>query len=125
MAMPALEALQIVNCKLSCLPPGLTNSKRHALRQLYLFDLTKLTSVENLPSVVKLVVSDCPKLERISGLTCLHKITILRCPNVEVLEGATSLDSMELEDDTMEALPGYLSCVNPRFLKLTCCKELY
>jgi DICT domain-containing protein len=90
-----------------------------------LFDLTKLTSVENLPSVVKLVVSDCPKLERISGLTCLHKITILRCPNVEVLEGATSLDSMELEDDTMEALPGYLSCVNPRFLKLTCCKELY
>jgi hypothetical protein len=41
------------------------------------------------------------------------------------MEGAPSDDSMELKDRTMEKLPGYLSCVNPRFLQLTCNKELY
>ena len=56
MAMPALEELAINNCKLSCLPRGLANSKRHALRQLYLYELTNLTSVDNFPSVVDLDV---------------------------------------------------------------------
>ncbi|RCV38602.1 hypothetical protein SETIT_8G155900v2 [Setaria italica] len=125
MAIPGLKSLKIDNCKLSCLPPGLANSRRDALRQLFLHELTNLTSVDNFSSVVELDVFDCPKLMRISGLSRLHKIRIFRCPNVEVLEGVPSLDSMELKDATMEALPGYLRGLNPRYLKLTCSRKLY
>jgi hypothetical protein len=124
MAMPSLEGLEIENCKLSCLPPGLASMKRHALRTLYLYELSNLIAVENFHSVVELEMFDCPKLWRISGLSNLHKICIVRCPKLEVLDGVPALDSLELEDGTMEALPGYLPCVNPRFLELTCSKEL-
>ncbi|CAO2149535.1 unnamed protein product [Urochloa humidicola] len=123
--MPALKTLGIQQCKLSNLPPGLANSKREALRELKLYQLSNLTSVENFASVVELDVFDCPKLERINGLSSLQKIRIVRCPNVGVLDGVLSLDSMELEDGSMETLPGYLRDVNPRYLKLKCCKKLY
>jgi len=125
MAMPCLETLYIENCKLSCLPPGLANSNRHALRELNLYEITNLASVENFPSVVELDVFDCPELNRISGLSRVHKIRIQRCPNMEVLEGVPALDSLVLKDATMEALPGYLLGVNPRYIKLNCSKKLY
>jgi len=54
----------------------------------------------------------------------LQKIRISHCPNVEVL-GVSSLDSMEMEDGTMETIPQYLTTVTPRYLKLTCSKRLY
>ncbi|CAL4980117.1 unnamed protein product [Urochloa decumbens] len=123
--MPALKELVIRNCKLSFLPPGLANSKREALRKLNLYGLSNLTSVENFPSVVQLHTLVCPNLKRINGLSRLQTIRISRCPNVVVLEGVPSVDSMDLEDDTMETLPGYLRDVNPRYLKLKCCKKLY
>ncbi|KAF8647790.1 hypothetical protein HU200_065205 [Digitaria exilis] len=125
MAMPVLEGLLVKNCKLSSLPRGLPNSNRHALRTLCLYGLTNLTCVENFPSVVQLDVFDCPELKRINRLSRLHKIRILGCPNVEVLEGVPSLDSLELEDTTMKAIPGYLRNVYPRYLDLTCNKKLY
>jgi len=125
MAMPALKELIISKCKLSCLPPGLASSRRHALRELCLYTLCNLTSVENFPSVVKLDVFDCPMLTRISGLSKLQNIRIVRCPIVEVLEGVSSLDSMVMEDGTMETVPEYVTTVRPRYLKLTCSKELY
>jgi hypothetical protein len=124
-AMPYLERLDIRNCKLRCLPPGLANSKRHALRELYLYKITNLASVENFPSVMELDVFYCPELKRINDLFMLHKIRIVRCPNVEVLEGVPALDSLVLQDATMEALPGYLPGVNPRYLKLGCSKKLW
>jgi hypothetical protein len=123
-AMPCLEKLTIRNCKLSCLPPGLTSIKRHALRQLNLYNLTNLIYVENFPSVVKLDVFRCPKLKRISGLSRLHKIRIVRCPKLEVLEGVPSLDSLVLEDATMEALPEYLQAVHPRYIEVDCSKKM-
>jgi hypothetical protein len=123
-AMPCLEKLTIDKCKLSHLPPGLASMKRHALRELNLYDLTNLTYVENFPSVVELDVFDCPELRRISGLSRLHKIRIVRCPKLEVLEGVPSLDSLVLQDTTLEAVPGYLQGVNPRYLKLKCSKKL-
>ncbi|KAL6654503.1 hypothetical protein ACP70R_007968 [Stipagrostis hirtigluma subsp. patula] len=124
-AMPALETLYIRNCKLSRLPPGLANSKRHALRELYLYEIANLTSVENFPSVVDLHVRDCPELKRISDLSRLQKTMIIRCPNVEVLEGVPVLDSLYLEDTAMETLPGYLQGVSPRYLELVCGKNFY
>jgi Leucine-rich repeat (LRR) protein len=125
MAMPSLEGLGIDNCKLSRLPPGLANNRRRALRRLNLYELSNLTAVENFPSLVELDVFDCPELRRISGLSRLHKIRVICCPKLEVLDGVPALDSLELEDGTMEALPGYLTCVSPRFLKLRCSKEVY
>ncbi|CAD6342501.1 unnamed protein product [Miscanthus lutarioriparius] len=123
-AMPCLEKLQIDNCKLSCLPPGLASSKRHALRELNLYELTNLTHVENFPSVVELDVFDCPELKRINGLPMLQKIRIVRCTKLEVLEGVPALDSLRLEDATMDTLPEYLRAVNPRYLELGCNLEL-
>jgi hypothetical protein len=124
MAMPCLEKLSIKNCKLSSLPQGLANIKRHALKRLNLYDLTILTSVENFPSVVELDVFRCPELRRISGLSRLHKIRIVRCPKLEVLEGVPSLDSLVLEDATMEALPEYLQAVHPRYIEVDCSKKM-
>ncbi|CAD6255575.1 unnamed protein product [Miscanthus lutarioriparius] len=124
-AMPCLETLQINNCKLSCLPPGLASSKRHNLRKLNLYELSNLTHVENIPSVVKLDVFDCPELKRISGLAMLQKIRITCCPNLEVLEGVPALDSLRLEDATMDTLPEYLRAVHPRYLELYCNKKLH
>jgi hypothetical protein len=103
----------------------LASSRRHALRELCLYKLSNLTPVENFPSAVKLDVFDCPKLTRISGLFLLQKIRIVRCPVVELLEGVPLLDSMVMEDATMETLPEYLTTVTPRYLKLTCSKKLY
>jgi len=125
MAMPALRVLQIDNCKLRYLPPGLSSSKRLGLRQLNLYELSNLTSVENFPSVVEVDVFDCPKLTRISSLSKLQKIRIVRCPIVVLLEGVPLLDNMVMEDTTMETLPEYLTTVTPRYLKLTCSKKLY
>nr|CAB3492296.1 unnamed protein product [Digitaria exilis]CAB3492324.1 unnamed protein product [Digitaria exilis]CAB3502787.1 unnamed protein product [Digitaria exilis] len=65
------------------------------------------------------------RLKRISGLPRLSKIRIVRCPNVVVLEGVPSLNSLVLEDVTMESLPGYLRDVTPRYLKLDCNMKLY
>jgi len=125
-AMPCLERLLIIdNCKLSCLPPGLASSKRHALRELYLYELSNLTHVENFPSVVDLDVFDCPELKRISGLAMLQKIRITRCTKLEVLEGVPALDSLRLEDATMDTLPEYLRPVHPRYLELYCNKKLH
>ncbi|WVZ48867.1 hypothetical protein U9M48_000263 [Paspalum notatum var. saurae] len=125
MAMPCLEVLKIDNSKLSFLPPRLANSNRHALIVLLLYELTNLAVVENFPWVVKLDVFDCPELKTISGLSRLQKIRLVRCPNLLVLEGVPALDSMVLSDGRMEALPNYLSDVNPRYLKLKCSKKLH
>ena len=89
-----------------------------------LYKLSNLTYIENFPSVVELEVFNCPELKRISDLSKLQKIRISHCPNVEVL-GVSSLDSMEMEDGTMETVPEYVTTVRPRYLKLTCSKELY
>ena len=124
MAMPALKELIIDSCKLTCLPPGLASSRRHALREVRLYMLSNLTYIENFPSVVELEVFNCPELKRISDLSKLQKIRISHCPNVEVL-GVSSPDSMEMEDGTMETIPQYLTTVTPRYLKLTCSKRLY
>ncbi|XP_066342328.1 disease resistance protein L6-like [Miscanthus floridulus] len=118
-AMPCLERLQIKNCKLSCLPPGLASSKRHNLRELNLYELTNLTHVENIPSVVKLDVFDCPELKRINGLSRLQKMRITCCPKLEVLESVPALDSLRLEDATMDTLPEYLRAVHPRYLLIS------
>lgn len=123
-AMPDLEKLTVKNCKLSCLPPGLASSQRHALRTLNIYGLSRLTYVENFPSVVKLDVFGCHELKRISGFSRLQKIRIVRCPNLELLEGVPALDSLHLEDTDMETLPKYLPDVNPRYLWLRCSKEL-
>ncbi|XP_066340548.1 putative disease resistance RPP13-like protein 1 isoform X2 [Miscanthus floridulus] len=124
-AMPALKGLTIANCKLRCLPPGLASSRRHALRELYLYKLSNLTYIENFPSVVELRVFDCPKLRRISDISKLQKIRISHCRNLEELKGVPSLDSMEMRDGTMKMIPQYLTTVTPRYLKLTCSKRLY
>jgi Leucine-rich repeat (LRR) protein len=125
MAMPCLEEITIYNCKLSYLPPGLASVKRHALRELNLYDLTNLKSVENFSSVVELDLLYCPELKRISMLYRLNKIRIVHCPKLEVLEGVPVLDSLTLYDGTMETLPSYLTGVSPRYLSLSCNKKLY
>ena len=125
-AMPCLERLQIENCKLSRLPAGLASTKRHTLRELWLYELSNLTHVENIPSVVELDLFDCPELKKITALDSrLQKIRIVRCTKLEVLEGVTALDSLVLTDATMETLPGYLRAVSPRYLEFKCNKKLY
>ena len=48
----------------------------------------------------------------------MQKIRIVRCTKLKVLEGVPALDSLELEDTTMDTLPEYLQAVNPRYLEV-------
>ncbi|KAF8699056.1 hypothetical protein HU200_034747 [Digitaria exilis] len=114
--LPSLKGLEINDA------PGI---KSVGSEKLFLYQLTNLACVENFPSVLELDVFDCSELKRISGLPRLSKIRIVRCPNVVVLEGVPSLNSLVLEDVTMESLPGYLRDVTPRYLKLDCNMKLY
>ena len=124
--MSCLEKLQIDNCKLSCLPADLASSKRHTLRELWLYELSNLTHVENIPSVVELDLFDCPELKKITALDSrLQKIRIVRCTKLEVLEGVPALDSLRLEDATMDTLPEHLRAVHPRYLEFYCNKKLH
>uniref|UniRef100_A0ACD5X9T7 Uncharacterized protein n=1 Tax=Avena sativa TaxID=4498 RepID=A0ACD5X9T7_AVESA len=102
MAMPALEELRIMSCKLSRLPQGLASHNRCNLRILNLMDLSILEFVENFPSVVEFDVLYCPKLKKISGFSKLRKISIDGCPKLELLEGFPVLRSMVLDDEPWE-----------------------
>jgi hypothetical protein len=102
MAMPALEHLRIISCRLTHLPLGLSIHNRYNLRVLYLEDLTILASVENFPSVVTFDVLCCPKLKKIGGFSKLRKIFIDGCPKLKLLEGVPVLSTMVLDDETWE-----------------------
>nr|CAB3492297.1 unnamed protein product [Digitaria exilis] len=65
------------------------------------------------------------QLTTISGLSRLHKIRIVCCPKLEVFQDVPRLRSLGLRDPTMETLPGYMLCINPRYLDLGCGKRLY
>uniref|UniRef100_A0ACD5YXV0 Uncharacterized protein n=1 Tax=Avena sativa TaxID=4498 RepID=A0ACD5YXV0_AVESA len=102
MAMPALEHLMIINCRLTHLPLGLASHKRCNLRTLLLERLTVLASVDNFPSVVTFKVLSCSKIKKIGGFSKLRKIVIEGCPQLRLLEGVPVLSSMELDDETWE-----------------------
>ncbi|XP_037470482.1 putative disease resistance RPP13-like protein 1, partial [Triticum dicoccoides] len=101
-AMPALELLGIVDCKLTHLPPGLASDRRYNLRTIVLDNLTLLEYVENFPSVVELRVYHCPELKRMSGLAKLRTVDIYDCPKLKLLEGVPVLDSLELDEEHWE-----------------------
>ncbi|KAL6653847.1 hypothetical protein ACP70R_008771 [Stipagrostis hirtigluma subsp. patula] len=122
-AMPALHTLIIAECKLERLPAGLASSKRLALRQLYLFDLSRITALENFPSVVTLVVIRCPSLKTIGGFAKLQIVSIESCPALEELEAGSALHTVELEDPAMETLPEYLRSLKPRILEVLDCHQ--
>ncbi|XP_066336082.1 putative disease resistance RPP13-like protein 1 isoform X2 [Miscanthus floridulus] len=97
-SMAALEHLQLTDCKLTHLPPGLACDYRYSLRSICLKDLTLLEYLENFPSVVKLDVHECPMLKTISGFSMLRTVNIDGCQKLKVLEGVPVLDNMVLDD---------------------------
>ncbi|CAO2153064.1 unnamed protein product [Urochloa humidicola] len=118
-AMPVLEYLQLIRCKLSHLPPGLSLHTKN-LRKLYVYDVQHLKSLEDFPYVVLLEVFRNTDLERISVLPSLQKLVISNCPKMKVLRGVPELQTLVLENYSMETLPRYLQDVNPRHLELHC-----
>ncbi|CAD6252458.1 unnamed protein product [Miscanthus lutarioriparius] len=97
-SMAALEHLQLTDCKLTHLPPGLACDYRYSLRSICLKDLTQLEYLENFPSVVKLDVHECPMLKTISSFSMLRTVNIDGCQKLKVLEGVPVLDNMVLDD---------------------------
>ncbi|KAL6653845.1 hypothetical protein ACP70R_008769 [Stipagrostis hirtigluma subsp. patula] len=122
-AMPALQTLFIGGCNLERLPAGLASSWRLALRQLLLFDLSRVTAVENFPSVVELAVARCPSIKTIRGFPRMQTVGIGSCPALEVLEAGPALDSMQLDDLDMDTLPEYLRGLKPRILQVDNCHQ--
>ncbi|KAL6654468.1 hypothetical protein ACP70R_007933 [Stipagrostis hirtigluma subsp. patula] len=122
-AMPALHTLVIIECKLARLPAGLASSRRLALRNLALYDLSRIAAVENFPSVVVLEVRSCPCLKAIRGFAKLQTVTIEYCPVLKVLEAGSALDTVNLADPAMETLPEYLRCLKPRILQVGLCHQ--
>ena len=122
-AMPNLHTLRIGFCKLGCLPAGLASSRRLALKKLELWDLTRITAVENFPSVVELNVSRCWSLKTIRGFGKLQTVGIKSCPALEVLEAGPALHTVVLQDPYMETLPEYLRGLKPQVLRLLDCHQ--
>ena len=121
--MPILELLKLKMCKLRRVPPGLAFHAR-ALKNLYIYDVKHLSSLENFASVVHLDVFRNTHLERISNLPKLQKLVILMCPKLKVVDGMPALQRLELGDYDMETVPRYLQDVNPRHLLLDCSLSL-
>ncbi|KAL6630910.1 hypothetical protein ACP70R_028250 [Stipagrostis hirtigluma subsp. patula] len=121
--MPLLEMLVIDGCKLRAIPPGLT-SHATSLRELRVYGIQHLESLERFTSVTDLWVGFNPDVVRISNLPRLQKLSINNCPKLEVLEGVPALLSLKLEDYDIETLPEYLQQVNPRRLELDCSLDL-
>ena len=122
-AMPILERLKLNMCKLSHMPPGLAFHAK-ALKELGIYGVKNLSSLENFTSVVHLDVFRNTDLERISNLPKLQKLVIVMCPEMKVLEGMPALQRLNLEDYGMETVPRYLQDVNPRHLLLDCSLSL-
>jgi hypothetical protein len=122
-AMPILEKLRLDTCKLRRVPPGLASYAR-ALKELLIYDVKNLSSLENFISVVHLDVFRNTDLVRISNLPKLQKLVIVKCPKLKVLEGMPALQRLNLEDYVMETVPRYLQDVNPRHLLLDCSLSL-
>lgn len=118
-AMPLLEVLELENCRLRCLPPGLASHAR-ALKSISAQNNQHLNSLENFASAVELEVAKNPDLERITNLPNLRKLEIEACPKLNVLDGICALQRLVLEDYAMETLPGYMQDVNPRHFELRC-----
>jgi hypothetical protein len=123
-AMPELQQLGFFECKLRRLPAGLASSNRRALRELVLWDLPCITSLENFPSVKELNVARCPRLRIIRGLANLLGVSIERCPALEVLQDVPMLDTMHWTDPTVYELPDYLGGLRLNVLHLYCNPEL-
>ncbi|CAL4935318.1 unnamed protein product [Urochloa decumbens] len=122
-AMPALEQLSIINCKLQRLPAALA---QHAcrLRELYLSNVQRLVSVENFPSLVKLWSYDNPRMERIRNNPSLQWMDISRCQALKELDGLPSFRSLEWWDLCAEALPEYLREAKLNKLRVDCSPKL-
>ncbi|CAL4943817.1 unnamed protein product [Urochloa decumbens] len=122
-AMPALEELSIINCKLQRLPAGLA---QHAcrLRELYLRNIQHLVSVENFHSLVKLWSYDNPSLERINNNPSLQWISISDCQILKELHGSPLLRSLEWWDLDAESLPEYLREAKLNKLRVDCSPKL-
>jgi hypothetical protein len=118
-AMPILEKLILDTCKLRRVPPGLASHAR-ALKELLVYHVKNLSSLENFTSVVHLTVFRNTDLQRISNLPKLQKLVIDKCPEMKVLEGMPALQRLTLMDYVMETVPRYLQDVNPRHLLLYC-----
>jgi Leucine-rich repeat (LRR) protein len=120
-AMPALEELRIEDCKLRCIPRGLSV---HAsfLKKLTIWNVEGLQSLENFASVVELKLYDIPYLTKISNFPKLQKLEILFCPNIESVQEMTALRRLRLRFFNSERqLPLYLHTVNPSHLLLDHC----
>ena len=122
-AMPMLEELKLLKCKLRRVPVGLAFHAR-ALKKLYIYDVKHLSSLENFTSVVHLDVFRNADLERISNLPKLQKLIIIMCPKMKVLEGLPALQRLDLEDYDMETVPRYLQDLRIRHLLLNCSLSL-
>uniref|UniRef100_J3MWE6 NB-ARC domain-containing protein n=1 Tax=Oryza brachyantha TaxID=4533 RepID=J3MWE6_ORYBR len=118
-AMPILSVLNIRNCKLCNLPPGLSYHAK-ALRRLSVANVQHLLSVENFSSVVKLDCYDNPDLERIANLPNMQNLTIVGCPKLVVLDNVKSLRSIQLGIREMETLPAYLQKTKLEQLEIAC-----
>ncbi|KAL6906018.1 hypothetical protein ACP4OV_003619 [Aristida adscensionis] len=122
-AMPILSVLHIRNCKLKHLPIGLAYQAK-ALKRLSIASVQHLKSVENCSSVVKLDAYDNPDLVKIASLPNMQSLTIVRCPNLKLLDGVGSLRSIQLGDNGMETLPGYLQHIKLQQLEFACSLKL-
>nr|UBY07102.1 NBS-LRR disease resistance protein [Dasypyrum villosum] len=118
-AFPVLQQLMIKQCKLKCLPHGLSSQAR-VLNKLTLYYVQGLISVENFPSLVELKLFKNIDLARITNLPRLQKLAIEKCRKLKVLEGVPALQRLVLSDKGMETIPEYMGGINPRHLELYC-----
>ncbi|XP_073001833.1 putative disease resistance protein RGA3 isoform X2 [Typha latifolia] len=107
--LPRLKKLNLINClKLRALPEQLKHATM--LQTLHIEGAHSLRAVENLPSLTQwLRIIESNNIERVSNLPQLREFILERLPALSCVQNLDALQSLYLEDESMEGLPEWMS----------------
>ncbi|XP_038980058.1 putative disease resistance protein RGA3 isoform X2 [Phoenix dactylifera] len=106
--LPSLRSLEIDGCpKLRSLPESLL-CHATALKELRIFGAHSLKEIQNLHSLVELILIENSSLERASNFSGLKHLDVYDCEELKVVEGVDAVEHIQLPDREAESLPEWL-----------------
>ncbi|XP_072956320.1 putative disease resistance protein RGA3 isoform X2 [Typha angustifolia] len=107
--LPRLRCLELTDCpKLRALPEGLKHAT--VLQDFRINGAHSLRAVENFPSLSQwLVIEESSNIERVTNLPQLRELQVVRSPALSCVQSLDALQTLYVEDESMEYLPEWVS----------------
>ncbi|XP_017700351.2 putative disease resistance protein RGA3 [Phoenix dactylifera] len=129
--LPSLKLLKILKCpKLRSLPKSLLGHAT-ALKELYITGAHSLREIQNLPSLIELILIENSSLERVSNFPGLKHLRVHDCEELKVVKGVDAVEHIRLDDRGEGSLPDWLVRAGeeqpyfPSLHKLTLSNKIY